>query len=588
MDSIKKRNILKGKFSEIIVFMFFVIFITRIISIKTVIFYPLVVVLFSLPIIAFNFYKISMTKKMSLSKFHTEGKIYQFIAGRKFIYAFLIISAPIISGYAVIKMYGFSFKEWLLLFIIIPIFIFVFNLLYKHFAKEIKNVYVNFFTVHWTILVTYVFIAVLFPVVVYFFGNFDSSSFNNLNEAVKIQTAKYAMLKDCSIASVIASKIGFFEGAISFALENLSGWWLFIVVLITAGEGFVFLSLLSSFSLFLLTKDELSMIYKPISASPKKSKPKSIAFIVVLVLISMVYLSSYIFIENKLKTDKNLIKLVDAPQKHIVDIIDGKYVNAGTIKKLQKIKKEFELKMINKINYKIDNAYNDVIGNVDNYLNWYYGLTAEYIRIMKLVTGQLDVYIKDKYKTFLKIDSVFKPVLSEINEIAKSSRKEFQILVNTLIKKNILDVKIFDIVIINNKTSFKRLLMLKKITLIGGKGLNKRITLSVLGGISGAIIGNIMAKKIVQQSLKIIARILAKKSLGFLARVGAGALAGGTGGSAVPVIGTAVGVIVGGIIGFCASNYVVLKLDEAIGREKHKKEIIDAINESRNEFKKWQ
>jgi len=126
---------------EIIAFMFIIIAITRIISFQTQILFPIVTLLLSIPIIIFNLYKISMVKKMNLSKFHTEGNIFKFLSGRKFVYILLIIIAPFISGYTLIKMYGFSFREWIALFIVIPIFIFIFDFLKKHFGKEIKKAY---------------------------------------------------------------------------------------------------------------------------------------------------------------------------------------------------------------------------------------------------------------------------------------------------------------------------------------------------------------------------------------------------------------------------------------------------------------
>ena len=574
---------------ELIVFMFIIIAVTKTISFYAQLFFPVFTLILSIPIIVFNFYKISITKKMNLSRFHTEGKIFRFLSGRKFIYILLIVIAPFISGYSLIKMYGFSYREWIVLFIMIPVFIFVFNLLKKHFGKEIKKVYLNIYTLHWSLLITFVLIAIIFPIIIFLFTETDPGSFGSLNDAVQAQMNKYGELRSCSIAGVIASKIAFVEGITLYFLSTLTGWWLFLAVLVTVGEGFVFISILSSFSLYLLKKDELSIIYNPISASKQKhkSKRKLIMSLLILTGILLVYTITYISLDKELKTNKKLQKALNAPQEFVVDIIDNKYVSEGTIEKLENIRKKIQTEISYEIKKKADKGYDLMINNVDNYLDWYYGITAEYIRLAKLLMGQIDVYLKEKLEENIKTNEIIAEILKDIPDIVKRSKEKFDKITDELVKTNIIRIRSLDNVIINKKVSLVNLLMFDH-KIVDKININNRAYLSLISGISGAIIGRIMAKNIVKHSSRVIAKILAKKTVGTFARVSAGALAGGAGGTvATPGIGTVIGGILGGIAGFFASDFVLLKIEEEINREEYKKEIIKAINESRKEFQKW-
>lgn len=44
----------------------------------------------------------------------------------------------------------------------------------------------------------------------------------------------------------------------------------------------------------------------------------------------------------------------------------------------------------------VDRAFDRMEQNVDGYLDWYYSLTAEYVRLAKLLTGDIEGYMEQK------------------------------------------------------------------------------------------------------------------------------------------------------------------------------------------------
>jgi hypothetical protein len=339
-ESAKQKTKGINFFLEAIVFIFALIAITRSLAIHPPTLFPIAIIIFSIPLVIYNFYKISMIKKMNLAKFHTEGRIFRFLSKRTLLYIFLIILSPILSGYALIKMYGFSVREWIVLFLMIPVFKFVFNFLKRYIKKEIKEEYVNIYVVRYALIITFVIMVVIFPLLIYLSGEYDLSSISSLEEALNLQVDKFIQLKSSPVAYAIASKVAYINAITIYFLSLFSGKWLFFAVLATAGEGFIFLYMMSVYALYLLKKKELSVIYKPLTSRPKKNaKSRSILkFSVTAFLVLSIFLTGYIVLNNNLKTNTGLKKALDTPQTLLVDIIDGEYVTKGTVEELEKLK----------------------------------------------------------------------------------------------------------------------------------------------------------------------------------------------------------------------------------------------------------
>ncbi len=568
------------------------IVLVRLLSFQTAITFPIAIIILSVPIIIYNFYIISMMKKITLSKFHTEGKIFSFFSRRKILYAIFIILTPILSAYSLIKMYGFSYKEWLIVFFMIPVFSFIYNFLKKHIKKELFEKYVNVIVFRNAFIITYIIIVLIFSLLLFFSGEYDLTTINSLGDTVKLQENVFANLQSCTIAYTIAQYVAFFNGVIIYFISNLSGFWLFLSILVIAGEGIVFYNILSVFSLHLLNKKELSVVFRPLRKNNTKTENKYnliIKLSILILAIISLYSYAYISLGYSLKNNKTLIKIVKVPQEVVVDMIDGKLVNVGTIEKIDKLKREMKNEISNKISQNFDKPFDMAIDNVDIYLDKYYSLTAEVLRTINIFN--LDEYIKGKMKEMIfdsKFTKVFTEAKENLPEIVKESSLKFKKLSDKIIKENLIKLNPFDTALVNKKASINKILDNMSKT-------SNKIPIEFRSGvaiISSFIVGVIVTKATYKLGIKVLTKIIAKKAVGKLAIFASGALIGGGTGSVVPGAGNVVGAAIGGIAAFIgsffATEYGMVKLEELVNREKHKREIIEAINESRNELKRWE
>jgi len=568
------------------------IVLVRLLSFQTAITFPIAIIILSVPIIIYNFYIISMMKKITLSKFHTEGKIFSFFSRRKILYAIFIILTPILSAYSLIKMYGFSYKEWLIVFFMIPVFSFIYNFLKKHIKKELFEKYVNVIVFRNAFIITYIIIVLIFSLLLFFSGEYDLTTINSLGDTVKLQENVFANLQSCTIAYTIAQYVAFFNGVIIYFISNLSGFWLFLSILVIAGEGIVFYNILSVFSLHLLNKKELSVVFRPLRKNNTKTENKYnliIKLSILILAIISLYSYAYISLGYSLKNNKTLIKIVKVPQEVVVDMIDGKLVNVGTIEKIDKLKREMKNEISNKISQNFDKPFDMAIDNVDVYLDKYYSFTAEFFRTINVFN--LDEYIKGRMKEMIfdtKFTKAFTEAKNNLPEILKESSLKFKELSDKIIKKNLIKLNPFDTALVNKKASINKILDNMSKT-------SNKIPIEFRSGVStitSFIVGGIVGKQIYKHGIKALLKIIGKKAVSKLAIIAGGATIGGGTGSVIPGAGTLVGAAIGGTVAligsFFASEYGMVKLEELINRDKHKKEIIEAINESRNELKRWQ
>ena len=108
------------------------------------------------------------------------------------------------------------------------------------------------------------------------------------------------------------------------------------------------------------------------------------------------------------------------------------------------------------------------------------------------------------------------------------------------------------------------------------------------GGAAGAfttvIVANIMAKLYAKGVVKLAIQPLTKIFVSRAALIGIGALAGGGVGSAIPGLGTVIGIGVGAVVGIAggvAVDYGLLKLEEHLSRDNFREQLTSAIREAR-------
>ena len=243
-------------------------------------------------------------------------------------------------------------------------------------------------------------------------------------------------------------------------------------------------------------------------------------------------------------------------------------------------------------------GFDGMRSNVPTFLDWYYSLSAEYLRTANLLIGSGEEYLLGQLKSHLERGSPFgavdtalaymvaNPVLNDAYLLARA--REIEACEDSLLP--------------SDSTNFV-------IALTAGDALrgpvlhldsamyNARLSAAGLLGAPAGVVAGVIIVKI---GSKVIAGTVFKMAAGALIKIAGskaltlgggilvGAGTGGAGGSVVPGIGMTAGAVVGGIVGGIAAmvgvDYGLLKLDEAVSREEFSIEIIGAINESEAEF----
>lgn len=224
----------------------------------------------------------------------------------------------------------------------------------------------------------------------------------------------------------------------------------------------------------------------------------------------------------------------------------------------------------------INASFDKRIENVDNYLDWYYSIPADYERVLRAITGSVEDGLKDQLATSLAEgvdDSTLNGEMQACAEQAANLQEELESRLAACEVSNVPDWLL--------KPAEFDLKRLTEIEQPSEKLMedNQRIIASVGGG----AVGGFIAKKVVERAVKKEAVVKMATTLArSIGLKSASSAIGAAAGSAVPVAGNAAGLAAGTAIGV-AIDFALLKADEAQNRQTYHDEIAEAIEQQRAE-----
>ncbi len=232
-------------------------------------------------------------------------------------------------------------------------------------------------------------------------------------------------------------------------------------------------------------------------------------------------------------------------------------------------------------------AFQSMRDHVDTYLDHYYSLPTEYIRIASALTGNLEEALAKDLQNHLQSSPELEALADKLTALqieepallAHYQSQREQILANN--KLELPDDAQFSAV---PPVNSEMLLGLEHLELVT---FQQRMAWSGAAGIGGVIAAKVVAKIAAKGGLKLAASALAKAGTGKLASAAAGSATGAAIGSVIPGAGT----FVGGALGFLAGLGIGLTMDAALlyveeqySREDFRAVIIEAIDEQEREF----
>jgi hypothetical protein len=560
------------------------------------------VLLFSVPIFLCGFYSATVCQIRRLNIFHSKGLVYQLFSKRIFKLIVWILWALITSFFMLIQFHTYDRFEWLIYFLVIPVFWVAFVFSRRFFVNELKPYLVTHSALHLARMICPVFMLFVFVMA---HINFDNSTiYPSLDTAITMEKNKVADMTGSALVMETSQFLGFYNGMKAYALYKISlfepNW---MVLFLCLGSLVVYFNACAILSCFLIPLVEYRRILAPLSEDttpPKPSTSKVIMTSAVFVFVAIfVYLPIITGLEKYFLQTPHIKEGREQFEKQtvqVVELIGEEVFRPGTINELQEAKiqslQEIQVAYI-RLETHLDRAFARLEYNVDDFLDWYYSLLGEYTRIGMLLVGELETYMIEKMEEYLTQGDVFSQFESELNAVItqyNQVQQAYEKKAGKILEKNRIDIsgKNLDVVQkisideMMNAPIHQDIISMEKRLLASGGGT------VVTGVITAVVVKKIIAKVIAKNTIKTAAAMLIKvvggKALSSSAGAAAGAGIGAAAGTVVPGVGTAFGAVIGAAIGITAGvsvDKLLIELEEMWSRDQFKAEIMKEINNTK-------
>jgi hypothetical protein len=552
------------------------------------------VFIFAIPIALSGAYSLAVNQARTVS-FYRQGGWAYWLFSRRFIKAILWATWSLVASFLMLVLLAsYSLREWIALAVLIPVYWVVHDKSRLFLTRELKKVYViTNYSITWSKwLSLFIMLAFYGILVAYSESETHHTSFSN---AVMAQQKGIAQVSNVGIVRIAldisAFKAGFQVWIVQHFGEFGEFWKKLFAIL---GGVVVFFNATATLSSFVIHRYEYRRILGPITDEdvppPLLRKTIALSSAVITFLLLFVCFQSVAKLEKTIRQHPEIWEVIKAGKKQfiaMVDRIDGVFYKLGTIDKVEVINSIALGKMdVSKavIEGRLDNVFNLMEANVDAYLDWYYSLGAEYMRLIKLSTGAIEGDMRTELETRLNKGDLLQKFSDGVSKLLVTNKiiddKRISAVQKILDENRLPDV--------SPDTLVKKSMALKDMFsmpsyILGANDFNNRLVAGgvVATGVGAAITAKVMSKGVFKFAAKAVTKVAIKKA----AATGM-VVAGGLAGSVVPVLGTAAGGMAGAIVAGVFFDKAFLKLEESTDREKFKNEIIEGIRQSKEEFKK--
>ena len=269
-----------------------------------------------------------------------------------------------------------------------------------------------------------------------------------------------------------------------------------------------------------------------------------------------------------------------------VFVLDGHYYDQAAVEALLEearvasaaLSEEAEATLVPLINASFDAR----LANVDAYLDWYYSLPADYERLVTMVTGTVEDFMRDQFTANIEAgidDTALEGALQDLAGRAAALEEDTALRLAEFeiagVPEWLLTEKIPlepDFMSGALEPSARILSAGERLGLSAGTGI-------VTGAAAKHVAENLATKVVEKQFFKEFVKKVAGKLGGRAVSAAVGGAVGTIGGPLGTVVGAAVGTAAG--VGI---DYGMVKLDEWQNRESYREEIVQLIEEERSEM----
>ncbi|MBX3616004.1 hypothetical protein [Nitrosomonas sp.] len=568
-----------------------------------------VTLLFGLPIYFAAIYAVTIERIYRTSQFKKLGILHWLLTRRILAYIGWLLWAVVFAFLLLFYLGSAEKQEWIVFFAAIPAFAVIYTLFSPIAAKEYKPYIAMHKTLSWSRWVSALTMAVLFVV---FVNHTDASrQYASLAEAVAAESQKLDGTTNSILILETSRLLGFIEGMKRYALGSLHSLSdVLYLGCVFIGSLLFFYNVMLGISSFIVPLSEYRRVFAPIQDSdePPAVSPWAWALTSAFTtfFVFFIYVPSTVYVDAWLRSNPETVNEIRASQQSViqtVEMIGDDYYKPGTAEQIEQAYLDTLGKMeasLEKLRETTGVGFQQMVDNVDAYLDWYYSLPGEYERILALATGVLENWMTEKLQSYLMRGNAFGPVQQSIEEVLQSNQQlradHLQQVERILADNRVEPINDAQLEIVRHASlnalreppAHSVIVNLENRMLIsGGIGTAGAIT----GAIAGKITAKVAGKGIIKLGAQALIKVTAGKAVSALGGAAAGAATGMALGSFIPGIGTAIGAVIGGIIGGITIGLTVekllLMLEEAFSRDEFKRQILDAIEEERLEFEKF-
>jgi len=418
----------------------------------------------------------------------------------------------------------------------------------------------------------------------------------------EVMTEKHKILLSADqsvLAQILDRYSAYYRSVVDMGLEMLQSG---------APRGFIVATILITFaaiasftvaiSAFLIPAPEYRRIFSPLSEQPSIpsvgfERSSTLGGVTVLGLL-FIYPALGIQLESSVAekirmSEVNRFELVVKPK---LEIMEGRYFRSGTREKLRNLAEETLAQQgigIDLLERQMDAGYRVMSRNVDAYLDAYYSLPAEYMRLGAMLSNSLERRLSDDLNRALNRGQPFRgfqQTLSKLSERNADLQARYERASMELMAENEVATPQGDFWQIEEHSLQDLLTPASEIQHISG---GMRGAAAGVGAVSAMVATKVVSKTLAKGTLKLAAKAVAKGAVSKAGAGGASAAAGAVIGSVIPGAGTLAGAIIGAGVGLVVGvtvDYALLEVEEELTRDEFKQQILQSIAQARTEHRK--
>jgi hypothetical protein len=549
-------------------------------------------VIVAAPILTTRLYSLTIRRIHNLSAYHQRGILFSLFSSRIIMTVCWLVYSLVFGYFTLLWLIYLSWLEWLLALLTIP----ALWLVFRRFQRLVQGEFKPYLVFHRALGITgwivplamtalYIIAMLLKPLLVNLVSNASSpvAGIGGLNTAAdSSQFMQLTLLWSQTFHDL--KRVAFdYSGGFSFLQ-------LFLVVLPTSA---LFLNLSMVCSAFLIPGAELRRIVNPLSNTAEpgpvgfQTALQTTAYAIVLLLFILPGVAS--LLEQQVRNSSESVQLLEELRQQVIptaERIGERIMRPGTVAEVDALKLE-TVRAIDARATLVDAAlaegFEKLRANVDPFLDSYYSLPQEYLRIASLVSGNIETRIRNELTINLLAGEPFaeyERLLAELLAGNEAIRIDYQNNLEALLAEMELSDGSYQIVESRPLNTFELPSMenTPSVTTARARG--------GAGVISGAIVTAVVAKITAKGLIKLAATAVTK-AIGSKAVTGAaGTATGAVIGSVIPGLGTLAGAAVGAVVGIAAGvsvDYFLLRLEEEFNRDEFRAELIESINAQEQE-----